>query len=313
MPPKAAAAPPEPEVPARPLTVEEKRALFLKKLPDLKTAGDAAAVKEIIEGMKAHEAVEQIQVMACRQLAGLASMKDHAAAAEKRDLIRKFAGVEQVLKALGAHGACEELHREAFASLGHLTNSHNAKVKERMGELGAIERIVAAMRAFKSDLEVQALGCKGLHNLAHVSHNATKIAVAGGIEQVTAAMERHDNLDVQLHGSGALQVLSISADNRGRIVAAGGLERLVSAMVRFDNVDVAESCCGALVNVGCATPQMKSKLVATRGVQGVRSAFQKVMHHPEAKENTKAYGNLILDGLALKVYLPPHSAHSHGA
>ena len=299
MPPKAAAPPPEPEEPARPLTVEEKRARFLKKLPELKAAGDAAAVKEIIQGMKEHVAVEQIQVMACRQIAGLASMKDHAAAAEKRDLIRKFAGVEQVLRALGAHGACEELHREAFVALGHLTNSHDAKVKEKMGELGAIERIVAAMRAFKSDLEAQALCCRGLHNLAHVSHNATKIAAAGGIEQVSAAMERHGNLDVQLHGCGTLQVLSISADNRGRIVAAGGLERLVNAMVKFDNIDLAESCCGALVNVGCATPQMKSQLVATRGVQGVRSLLHKVMQHPEAKENTKAYGNLILDGLAL--------------
>ena len=66
-----------------------------------------------------------------------------------------------------------------------------------------------------------------------------------------------------------------------------------------DSVVVAESCCGALLNVGCATPQMKSKLVATRGVQGVKAALHKVMEHPEAAANTKVHGKLILDGLAL--------------
>ena len=295
--PAAAAAPAEPE---RPLTVEEKRALFLKKLPELKAAGDAAAVKEIVEGMKAHEAIVQIQVIACRQLAGLAGMKDRAAAAEKRDLIRKVAGVEQILKALGAHGASEELHREAFSGLCHLTNSHNLKVVEKMGELGAIEPILAGMQAFMSDLELQKLACLAVHNLAHVSHNANKIAAAGGIERVTTAMELHLNLDVQLNGCGALQVLSISADNRSRIVAAGGVERMVSAMIKFhDSVVVAELCCGALLNVGCATPQMKSKLVATRGVQGVKAALHKVMEHPEAAANTRVHGKLILDGLAL--------------
>ena len=283
MPPKGKPPPPpepEPEVDLKHLTPEEKQALFLKKLPDLKVAGDAPAIKAIIEGMKEHAAIEQIQVLACRQLSKLASLKD-ASVVEKRELIRKAGGIEIIIKALEKHSATDELHKEAAAALCNMTNTHNNLHLQQFGDKGGIERIIKAMHTFKADREMQTLSCHAVHNLAAVSFNAEKIAAACGIERVITALASHEHLDIQLHGCGALQVLSISAENRSRIVEAGGIERLISAMIKYhDSIKMAEFCCGALVNVGCATPKLKGALIASRGAQGVRDAMQRAMKHP---------------------------------
>jgi len=86
--------------------------------------------------------------------------------------------------------------------------------------------------------------------------------------------------------------------NRGRIVASGGIERILAAMTKHPkNVKLAEYCCGVLLNVGCATAQMKPKLIESRSVQSIRSLLQRVVHEPEASANTKAYGKMILDAL----------------
>ena len=298
MPPKAPAkaAEPEPEVPLRPLTEDEKRAIFLKKLPDHKAAGE---VKEICEGMQQFEKVAQIQTIALRQLNSLATTKD-GSAPEKRDLIRKFSGLERVIKALDSHGDDKELYKEAFACLCHLTQTHSTMHKEKFGDTGGIERIVVGMAELKSDQDLQKLGCVALHNLASVSFNCDKIAAASGIERLLDALELYSVLEIQLHACGALQILSVAAENRSRIVAGGGCERIVTAMTRHPlSVELAEHTCGALFNVGCATPALKDKLTASRDAQSVRGALQRAMAQPEATDNTKTYGKLILDALAV--------------
>jgi len=296
MPSKPPPPPAEPEVPARELTVEEKRVLFIKKLPDFKIAGDIMA---IIEGMREHETVEQIIVIACRQLNGLATTKD-GSAGEKRDQIRKLNGLERIIKAMDDHGSVAELYREAFALLCHLTITQSNMHKEKFGDAGGIERLLAGMQAHESDIEVQKLGCAALHNLSVVSFNADKIATACGIHRVCTAMEKHTHLDIQLHGCATLQILSICAANRSTIVAAGGVERIINAMTKHHlNIELAEFSCGALLNVGCATKEVRGKLAASGSLQSVKSAVQRAMAHPEAMGNTKTYGTMILDALTL--------------
>lgn len=197
-------------MPARPLTEEEKRAVFLKKLPELKAAGDLPAIKQIIEGMGQFDSVAQIQVVACRQINKLATIKD-GSANEKRNLIRKVGGLERIVKTIDAHGAVEELYIEAFEALCHLTHTQNLTHKEQFGESGGIKRIVAGMLSHAGAVELQRLACEALHNLAVVSFNSEKIAAEGGIERVVAALEAHTLPDIQLHGCGALQILSIQA------------------------------------------------------------------------------------------------------
>jgi len=114
MPPKGKEPPPpvEPEVPARPLTEEEKRAQFLKKIPELRAAGDGPNLKKLVEGMAQFISATgefadrnaQIQVVACRHINKLVTIKD-GSANEKRDLLRKAGGLEQIIKTLDAHGA----------------------------------------------------------------------------------------------------------------------------------------------------------------------------------------------------------------
>lgn len=289
------AAEPEQELPSRPLTEDEKRALFLKKLPEHKAAGE---VKEICEGMKRFETVAQIQTIAIRQLNSLATTKD-GSAPEKRDLIRKFGGLERVIKAF-SHKDVKELYKEAFSCLCHLTQTHSTMHKVKFGEAGGIELIVAGMADLKSDQESQKLGCVALHNLASVSFNCDKIAAASGIERILDALELYSLVEIQLHACGALQSLSVASENRSRIVAGGGCERIVTAMTRHPlHVELSELACGALFNVGCATPALRDTLTASRDVQSVRGVFTRAMAQPEATGNTKTYAKLILDALAV--------------
>ena len=220
MPPKGKEPPPpaEPEVPARPLSEEEKRTLFLKKIPELRAAGDGPHLKQLIEGMAQFvsasgefaERNAQIQVIACRHINKLATVKD-GSANEKRDLLRKAGGLEQIIKTIDAHGALQELYKEAFEALCHLGHTQNSTHKQTFGDSGGVERIVAGMHSHAGNADLQRFACAALHNLADVSLNSEKIAEKGGIERIIAALEVHADPSIQLDGCGALQILSIQA------------------------------------------------------------------------------------------------------
>jgi hypothetical protein len=295
MPPKApakAAPVEEPEDPAKPLTEQEKIQRLLKKLPDLREAGD---IKAIVEGMGNFEKDPQVQVVACRQLNKLVAGSD---AGERRDLLWKVGGLQRLVKAHDDHLSNTEAFKETFIALCHMSNTQNLSNTEAFGKSGAIERVLKGMHSQKSDIEFQRFGCLALHHLAVKSANVQKISDACGIERILAATEAHAHEAVQLHGCGALQLIAISPENRGRIVAAGGIDRLLNAMIKHpDNIQLAEIVCGALVNVGCATQATSCKLTERRSGQSVRRALQHALAAPEATENTKSYGRIILDAL----------------
>jgi hypothetical protein len=72
---------------------------------------------------------------------------------------------------------------------------------------------------------VQQPACAALRSLASNDGNKLKIAEAGGIEAVVAAMEAHTTSDsVQEHGYWALWYLAQQGSLRQRIKAAGGVE-----------------------------------------------------------------------------------------
>ena len=335
MPPKAAppkGAEPPSEEPLVPLSHEERRQLFIKKLPELKAAGE---VQPICEGMKKYEALfhkddkghktkddqgnekehppfehtfskeelAQVQQIACRQLNALATTKD-GTAKEKRELITKFHGVERFMNAISICDSVVEplrgeLYKEAMSGLCHLAVNHNSTLKENFGDQGGIEHIVAGMHTMKSDTEFHLIACRALHSLAENSFNAEKISAAFGVDRVIQAMEVHNDVGVQKHSCGALQNLSIHAENRTKIVQLGGIERIINAMTRNPlDIELAEFACGVLVNIGCATEEMKIKLSGSRGMQSMRGILQRAIAHPEASQNTKTYAKVILDVIA---------------
>ena len=78
---------------------------------------------------------------------------------------------------------------------------------------------------------MQQQACWALSNLAINDGNKVKIAGAGDIEAVVAAMEAHKaSVFVQQQTCWALRYLAVNDCNRVKIAEAGGIEAVVSAM-----------------------------------------------------------------------------------
>ncbi len=68
----------------------------------------------------------------------------------------------------------------------------NAENQARVGEVGGIEAVVAAMRSHSGELGLQEEGCALLISITEDhAENRARVRAAGGVEVVTAAMASH--------------------------------------------------------------------------------------------------------------------------
>ena len=90
------------------------------------------------------------------------------------------------------------------------------------------------MKAHVGNAAVQEQGCTALRKFAIAAENEPKVAAAGGIEAVVAAMKAHAGVAaVQDNGCWALlNIAWSSAEIQARVVAAGGLMAAEEAMRR---------------------------------------------------------------------------------
>jgi len=93
------------------------------------------------------------------------------------------------------------------------------------------------MRALPGQEAVQQAACQALENLARDDDGMSddgmrvKIAAAGGIVAIVAAMSAHKmSAGVQEQACGALKSISFNDDNEIKVAAAGGIEALATAM-----------------------------------------------------------------------------------
>jgi hypothetical protein len=134
--------------------------------------------------------------------------------------------------------------------------------------------VLAAMRAHKSNAEVQEKGCLALGSLA-TTDNQTKIADAGGIADVLAAMRAHrSNAGVQRQGCGALWCLALNEDNKIKIADAGAIADVLTAMQEHEgNSGVEDFACLTLYNLQQSVDGNVSKALLESGaVPAVQAA-----------------------------------------
>jgi hypothetical protein len=81
-----------------------------------------------------------------------------------------------------------ERERVSVCTFCNGSSIHN---QVKAGGCGAIEAVVAALRAHPSSAAVQENGCSALINLAANANNQVKAGGCGAIEAVVAAMKRH--------------------------------------------------------------------------------------------------------------------------
>jgi len=115
----------------------------------------------------------------------------------------------------------------------------------------------------------QEWGCRALEILAISSDHTHRVAAAGGIKSVIAAMAAHvTNESVQEAGCAALRNLTVNSDNQAKAAACGGIEAVVAAMKSHGtHVGVQEAGCQMLRNL--ASKSNKDKVVAAGGIEAV--------------------------------------------
>jgi hypothetical protein len=129
--------------------------------------------------------------------------------------------------------------------------SNNNVNKVKAGGCGAIEAVVAALRAHPSSAAVQENGCTALRNLAANDANKVKAGGCGAIEAVVAALRAHpSSAAVQENGCTALRSICwTSGDLRQRARKAGAVGALTAGLSRFPTGSVATSAREALAKI----------------------------------------------------------------
>ena len=128
--------------------------------------------------------------------------------------------------------------------------------------------IMNIMKKYINNIDIQIIGCRALANIAaDAADNKKKVADAGGIEAVVAAMNAHTRVaDVQKNGCAALGNIAMLAETKRMVAAAGGIEAVVAAMeAHLNNADVQENGCGALRNIA-ALAENQPKVAAAKGI-----------------------------------------------
>ena len=227
-------------------------------------AAEAGAIEAVVAAMRAHPRVAKVQYGGCSALVEMCSGDDAAAAACRQQAVAAGA-IEAVVEATrpGAPtGGDEGARFEAVRAqkMGCLTLAimimcnaaaapgHQAVVRQQAVAAGAIEAVVAVMRAHAREADgVQRTGCLVLSRMCYGDYygdNTPVVAAcrqqavaAGAIEAVVEAMRAHPQVvSLQVHGCGALANICYRNDDaavaaRGQqVAAAGAIEAAVAAM-----------------------------------------------------------------------------------
>ena len=194
-----------------------------------------------------HLILVQIRSLDSVAATGVVQQCDHARRARRRRCrvrVREDEAhqAEDVVRHMrrGLHNAAEmrEACRDLAAMMGtaYPTEEEGALREERRaraGAAGAVEAVVAVMRAHAEAVGVQENGCEALRNMAADNpENRARSRVAGAVEAVVAAMRAHKfYVLLQENGFGALYTMSVdSHENQARARAAGAPEAVASAM-----------------------------------------------------------------------------------
>ena len=141
------------------------------------------------------------------------------------------------------------------------------------GDCGAV---VAAMRADAGEARVQEWGCQAVRVMSYRGDADTdkRIAAAGGIEVVVAALKRFGAEDIEVVKQACMALQNVctgNADNKKAIASAGGVEAVVSALRAHGgaHAEVAEEGCGALRGGGDSGGPLRPPLGALEPVRGL--------------------------------------------
>jgi len=167
-----------------------------------------------------------LQLWACRALAALIRTGDEEIEQADGAATRL---VTALISSMASYPDEAEIQYHACATLEVLSRSQRC----REAVVPALPQVVAAMSAHLHDHHLQFLGCEIARHLAADTHGATRLAAAGVIPAIVAAMETHaGSEDVQVCALLALCRLT-EEQGRGRVARIAqvqGVEAVVGAI-----------------------------------------------------------------------------------
>ena len=246
-------------------------------------AGAAGAIEALLQVLRAHRRDPMLQLAACTAL-------DNLCVFHERNCVRAgAAGAIDTVLALPQWTVASDQATELdflkisrpLKVIGHLT-VRNAENSAAAVAAGALPRVLAAMRAHQSSLEMQYVGCLCLQGLLKYSDAPRTSAVqAGAIADVLNAMHMHPG-DGDLSNSAcfALHELfsvadDIDADAQTRVHADAAMRAAVTALnAHRADKDVQYSGCALLYKLADGSGHVRATAVASGAVEAVAAALR---------------------------------------
>ncbi len=230
--------------------------------PTLSDASAATAVAAVVTAMRAHTNHADLQHAGCAALCYLpldSALKQRLRNGGVQPVAAAAAdagAIEAILHAMHTHASVLQVQRSASYALENLT-CHSDLNAEKAVSLRAFGAVIAALRSWPSDMEMQAGGCAALCGVLGSSVNVSlqmKAVDAGALDVCIAVLKAHHPGVSKVWCAACKAVANMVTRNIPNIrkaVAAGVLPVLVAAMrsscaAAADWAEVARCCCGTL-------------------------------------------------------------------
>jgi hypothetical protein len=158
-------------------------------------------------------------------------------------------GPENLIDSMRKTMHAPAIFKQQCAGLTFLA-TRSEKMRGFLGERGAVEVLIAALRGQENSRDLQVLVFAAVAALVKgSSENSRRVSICGGIEVLLGGMRRHlTHLGLSEQGCWTLQELALnSEDNRRRILESGGVGQIVAAMrAHKANIIMQQTGCAVL-------------------------------------------------------------------
>lgn len=291
----------EPPAPKRVMTratIDASMQAGIDRLLDyLKSVGadDAAQLPTVLRVMKLTMPSEEVVTRSLQVVFEFVQDSDRG-----RRNVAKNSGIENIVEAMGMHGASMDVQTYGCGCLYALScfrpdNPQKDNNSAVIAHSGGIGRLTEAMATFSTCREIQQWGVGALRHLAveigtnrrEVSDvgeikltmrgiNKRMIAKLGGIELVVQAMLKFpDEAELQENGCAALcNLASNRQETKVRAARAGSIRAAVNAMRMLPGeLELQSLACALLRSLALGVPENKVAIVAQGGVRQLCAAI----------------------------------------
>ncbi|CAM9380665.1 unnamed protein product [Phaeothamnion confervicola] len=252
--------------------------------------GAAGACEAVIKALRVHSDDRDVVYHAMGAICYLADDSDN------RERLAAFGALEATMSTCAAYSFDAEMQEWCLRSVWEVSSAKFSEAALVLGNAGAVEAVVAAMRAFEGNADVAECGCGALAALATEDANVVRVEASGGIEAVVRAMAAaaaaSDGGEPQVQIQGCRALCSFAGSEtftKGAIAAAGGCEACVFTLNAFpDDVAVQQWGCRAVCMLASISGANKVALGAAGACQAVCRAMERYPRDEELVEEACA-------------------------